>query len=429
MARLGAFCFPGTGHLNPLTALARRLQQRGHSVVIFGIADIETRVKAAGIEFCLIGQSDYPLGTLEKLDQQLGEKTGWQIIRFTMERVSNTARMVLRDGLEAVRNANVDALLVDEADMANNIAEYLGLPFVSLALIPPMVMDNRYPPFYFGWSGSQRWWSRLRNEIAIRLLICLAAPIFAAVNERRVAWGLEVGRRAGDGLSKLAQITQLPRALEFDIDPPPPHLYYTGPFVDAALRPAVDFAWDRLDGRPLVYASLGTLQNRSLDIFRKIAEACAGLNVQLVISLGGGLEPDRLGNLSGNPVVVRFAPQLELVKRASAVITHAGLNTVLESLAKGVPLVCIPLGNDQPGVASRVATHGAGVVVPPGRASAERLRSAVRAVLEDESYRNAARQLQSAMAKIDGPERAADIVEDVLKIRTGVRAQGVSTHP
>ena len=72
--------------------------------------------------------------------------------------------------------------------------------------------------------------------------------------------------------------------------------------------------------------------------------------------------------------------------------------------------------------ASRVATHGAGVVVPPGRASAERLRSAVRAVLEDESYRNATRKLQSAMAKIDGPERAADIVEDVLKIRTGVRA-------
>ncbi len=419
MARLGAFCFPGTGHLNPLTALARRLQQRGHTVVIFGIADVEARVKAAGIEFCLIGQDDYPPGTLEKLDRQLGEMTGLKAIRFTMDRVRNTARMVLRDGLEAVRAANLDALLIDEADMANSIAEYLGLPFVSLALIPPMVQDNRYPPFYFGWSGSQRWWSRLRNEIAIRVLIRLAAPIFAAVNERRVAWGLKVGRRPGDGLSNLAQIAQLPRALEFDIEPPPPHLYYTGPFVDATQRPTVEFAWDRLDGRPLVYASLGTLQNRSLDIFRKIAEACAGLNVQLVISLGGGLEPDRLGNLSGDPLVVKFAPQLELVKRASIVITHAGLNTVLESLAEGVPLVCIPLGNDQPGVASRVATHGAGVVIPPRKANAERLRAAVRAVIEGESYRNAARQLQSAMAQIDGPERAADIVEDVLKIRIG----------
>src|SRR5580704_3981748 len=113
MARLGAFCFPGTGHLNPLTALARRLQQRGHSVVIFGIADVEARVTAAGIEFCLIGQCDYPLGTLEKLDRQLGEMTGLKAIRFTMDRVRDTARMVLRDGLEAVRAANLDALLID----------------------------------------------------------------------------------------------------------------------------------------------------------------------------------------------------------------------------------------------------------------------------------------------------------------------------
>lgn len=416
MARLGAFCFPGTGHLNPLTALARRLQQRGHTVIIFGIADVESRVRATGIEFCLIGQSDYPLGTLQKLDQRLGEMTGVAVLRFTMERVSNTARMVLRDGLEAVRNADLDALLVDETDMANNIAEYLGLPFISLALIPPLVNDNRYPPFYFGWSGSQRWWSRLRNEIAIRVLTRVARPIFAAVNEYRVAWGLSVGRHPGEGLSKLAQITQVPRALEFEIDPLPPNLYYTGPFVDPAQRPHIDFPWDRLDGRPLIFASLGTLQNQSCEKFRIIAEACAGLSVRLVMSLGGGMDREQLGILPGDPLVVNYAPQLELIKRATLVITHAGLNTVLESLSEGVPMVCIPLGNDQPGVAARVKAHGAGVVVPPRRVNAKRLRSAVRAVLENDSYRLAARKIQAAIAEIDGLDRAADIIEDVLKI-------------
>jgi MGT family glycosyltransferase len=402
--------------------LARRLQQRGHTVIIFGVADVESRVRAAGIDFCLIGQSDYPPGTLQKLDHQLGELKGMAAVHFTLMRISNTARMVLRDGLGAVRNAQVDGLLIDETEMASNIAEYLGLPFVSVALIPPLVNDNRYPPFYFGWSGSQRWWARLRNEIAIRILTRVASPIFDGVNEYRAAWGMKVGVPE-DGLSKLAQVTQLPRALEFDIEPLPPHLYYTGPFVDATQRPVVDFPWDRLDGRPLVFASLGTLQNRSRDLFRKIAEACAGLNVQLVVSLGGGLEPDRLGALSGDPLVVRFAPQLEIVKRASVVITHGGINTVLESLAEGVPLVCIPLGNDQPGVAARVKAHGAGVVVPPRRVNAKRLRSAVRAVLENDSYRLAARKIQSAIAEVDGLDRAADIIEDVLKIGSGARAQ------
>lgn len=417
MARLGAFCFPGTGHLNPLTALARRLQQRGHTVIIFGIADVESRVRAAGIDFCLIGQSDYPLGTLQKLDQKQGELTTLQVLRFTMDRIRNTARMVLRDGPEAVRNAKVDALLIDEADMANNVAEYLGLPFVSLALIPPLVKDNRYPPFYFGWSGSQRWWARLRNEIAIRVLTRVASPIFAAVNEYRAKWGLRVGLPE-EGLSKLAQITQLPRALEFEIDPLPPHLYYTGPFVDVDQRPPMDFPWERLDGRPLIFASLGTLQNQSREKFRIIAEACAPLDVQLVMSLGGGFDRAQLGSLVGDPLVVNYAPQLDLIKRASVVITHAGINTVLESLAEGKPLVCIPLGNDQPGVAARVKARGAGIVIPPRKVNAKRLRAAVRAVLENDSYRSAARSIQSAMAKIDGLELAADLIENALKIRS-----------
>jgi len=415
MARIGAFCFPGTGHINPITALARRLQQRGHTVVIFGIADIEAPVKAAGVEFCLIGESDYPLGTLKKLDQRLSEQRGLATFRFTVERVRNTALMVLRDGPQAVRDARVDALLVDEADMGGSVAEHLGLPYISIACFPPLVQDDRIPPFCFGWSGGQGWLSRLRNRLGFWLLSRIAAPIFSAVNQQRRAWGLKPYSRSTDALSPLAQIAQLPAALEFEVGDRPPILHYTGPFVDPGQRPSVEFEWNRLDGRPLVYASLGTLQNGSQDIFQVIADACAGLHVQLVISLGGGLDPERLGVLSGDPLVVKFAPQLELVKRAAVVITHAGLNTTLESLAEGVPLVCIPLGNDQPGVAARVAARGAGVVVSRRRLNAKRLRSAVHAVLNDGRYRRAARNTQASMRHMDGLQLAAEIVEDALE--------------
>jgi zeaxanthin glucosyltransferase len=121
--------------------------------------------------------------------------------------------------------------------------------------------------------------------------------------------------------------------------------------------------------------------------------------------------------------VVKYAPQLEIVKRAAAVITHAGLNTTLESLAEGVPLVCIPLGNDQPGVAARVAARGACVVVPRRKLNAKRLRSAVRAVLKDEQYRCAARETQAAILRVDGLQRAADIIEHALKIGAATRAE------
>ncbi len=98
MARLGVFCFSGTGHINPMTALAHRLGERGHQVVFFGIADTEAQVRAAGAEFHLIGEHDYPLGTLKKLDQRLGELQGLAALRFTVERIKDTARMILRDG-------------------------------------------------------------------------------------------------------------------------------------------------------------------------------------------------------------------------------------------------------------------------------------------------------------------------------------------
>ena len=399
-----------------MTALARRLEQRGHKVVLFGIADTEARVRAAGIDFHLIGAEDYPLGTLQKLDQQLSELSGLATFRFTVERVRNTAAMILRDGPEAVRSANLDALLIDEADMGGNIAEHLGLPFVSIAFFPPLVRNDRIPPFCFSWNGNQDPLSRLRNRLGMRLLSRIAAPIYSVVNQQRAAWGLKPLTHSTEALSPLAQITQLPEALEFTTAGKSPILHYAGPFVDKQQRPPVDFPWHQLDGRPLVYASLGTLQNGSEESFKIIAEGCSGLNVQLVLSLGGGLDPARLANLPGNPIVVRYAPQLDLLQRASAVITHAGLNTVLESLAESVPLVAIPLGNDQPGVAARIAAKGAGVVIPKRKLNVSRLRSAVQSVLGDGRYRAAARNLQAAIQQVDGLERAADIIEDALKI-------------
>jgi len=122
----------------------------------------------------------------------------------------------------------------------------------------------------------------------------------------------------------------------------PAWFHFTGPLVDPASRAVADFPWQQLNGKLLIYASLGTIQNQQLELFARIAEACWHLDAQLVIAL------------AGDPLVVGFAPQLELLQRAALTITHAGLNTVLESLSCGVPMVAIPIAKDHPGVAARV---------------------------------------------------------------------------
>ena len=417
MARIGVICFPGIGHLNPFTALGLALQQRGHQVVFFGIADIESRIRAAGLEFHIIGAQDYPFGTLRKLDRKLSELRGLSVFRFTVERIRDTALMVLRDAPDAIRRAEVDAMIIDQADFGGSVADHLGLPFASVSILPPFIRDNRVPPFLFGWPAHYDPLSRLRNELAVRLLSWVAGPIYRVVNQQRSAWGLETFKREEDALSRLAQITQLPHALEFEGCPHPATLHYTGLFRFDLKRPPVDFPWDKLDGRPLVYASLGTLQNGSEVAFRIIAAGCANLNAQLVISLGGGLNVEGFRNLPGQPIVVEFAPQLDLLKRASVVITHAGLNTVLESIAEGKPMLAIPIGNDQPGVAARLKARGAAIVLPRRSLTPSKIENAVRTLLNNDQYRTAVAALRDSIGQIDGAALAAQIIEEKLSLQ------------
>src|ERR1700730_3697103 len=110
-----------------------------------------------------------------------------------------------------------------------------------------------------------------------------------------------------------AWMTQCPREFDFESSHWPPQFHHTGPFHDGAGRVEVDFPWQRLTGEPLIYASMGTLQNGLENVFRAIAEAAAShRNGQLVLSIGSHFDLNQIGPLPSNAVVVRHAPQLEL---------------------------------------------------------------------------------------------------------------------
>jgi MGT family glycosyltransferase len=156
-----------------------------------------------------------------------------------------------------------------------------------------------------------------------------------------------------------AVITQTPREFDFPIPHLPPQFHYAGPFQLNQGREPVPFPWEKLTDKPLVYASMGTLVNGLKNVYSSILEAVGEFRqMQVVLSVGRNIGPGDLGPIPSNAIVVSIAPQIELLKRAALCITHAGLNTTLEALAEGVPMVAIPIGYDQPGVASRIAYHG-----------------------------------------------------------------------
>ena len=149
-------------------------------------------------------------------------------------------------------------------------------------------------------------------------------------------------------------ITQTPREFDYPNARWPAQFHYAGPFHDDEGRKTIPFPWEKLTGEPLIYAALGTIVNGLEFVYRIILDAVRTIpGIQVALSVGHNIDLDDLGPIPSNTIVVKSAPQIELLKRAALCITHAGLNTTLESLAQGVPMVAIPIGYDQPGVASR----------------------------------------------------------------------------
>lgn len=136
----------------------------------------------------------------------------------------------------------------------------------------------------------------------------------------------------------------------------------------------------------------------------------------MVISTGGGVSPDALGDLPGWPVVVPYAHQLELLRTAVLAVTHAGLNTVLDALSMGVPMVAVPVTNEQPGIAARVVWTGAGEAIPLRQATSQRLRPLMTRVLSHPPYRAAAERARDSIQAGGGAPRAAEIIEQNLSL-------------
>jgi zeaxanthin glucosyltransferase len=415
MARIGCFSYSGVGHVSPLLSLAHQLQGRGHDLTFFQLPDLEARIRAADIRYAAYGADDMPVGSLSRGLEESSRLEGLAAFGRVIKDIASECRLVLQDAPELVRKHGIEFLLVDECcDAAATLARTRGIPFVSLALALTRVAEPGIPHW-----GCPLPYSDDPEVVAqytpwAKAIRVAASPLLEPINQERARFGFAAIKHITETHSELANISQQPASFDFPRHELPASFHYTGPFVERKARPDAPFAWEQLDGRPLVSASLGTLQNRLPRVFRIIAEACAGLDVQLVMGLGDGLHPEELGKLPGNPIVLSYAPQLQLLERSSLMVTHAGMNSALECLAHGVPMVAIPITHDQPNIAQRIVWTGSGVMLSLKNLTTERLREAMVNLFSNSLYRNGARRLQQDIQKINGLNRAADLVEEVI---------------
>jgi MGT family glycosyltransferase len=424
----GVLSFTGTGHLNSLIALSQSLKDRGHRITFFEKPKIEDRVRQAGLDFIPLGN-----GGSSSKDQMnrngSGRSSKLSDIRFNLERIERDLKMYLDETPPALIEAGVDALLVNEIALTGpTVAQIAHLPYFIISTSVPHHFGWDAYPWYSGYKYSASWHSLIETAFFEVSALRMRGPIRRVLDDYRRQVGLEPIKQARQSRPELAHITQLPQCLDSPRAGLPGNFHYTGPFANRVARPDVEFPWDRLDGRPVIYMSLGTTRNVQAFVFRLVSEACRDLDLQLVISLGGRFDPDMFSDLPGNPLVTRYAPQLELVRLATIVVTHGGPNTVFETLMEGKPMLAIPLAHDQPAIAARLERLGIAEVLPVMRLTVSKIHRAVTKLLNDPTYRDAAVKMQAGLHSLCGSQRAVDVIEEAIEECPANQRHGSTAH-
>jgi MGT family glycosyltransferase len=417
--KIGFLCLPVTGHLNSMTGLARKLQSRGHEVVFIGVPDTERAIRAADIQFVPFCENEYPPGSIDKSWGAVANLHGLDVIRYTARAlVPELLGAALKHLPGKLAETGVEALVLDSLYFVEIVPIHLRIPYVRIWSVLHLDFSGATPLGLYSWPHETTPEAMARNMSGLQTFGELRGPVLAFAqayadrNELEIDWSDPAATNC-----ELATITQTPKEFDFPIPELPPGFHYAGPLHDNEGREPVPFSWEKLNGKPLIYASMGTLVNGLKNVYRTILEAVSEFpDMQVVLSVGRNVDPNDLGPVPANTIVVSSAPQIELLTRATLCITHAGLNTTLEALAQGVPLVAIPIGYDQPGVASRIAYHGVGEFVELDDLSKQRLSELIAKVTSDLGYRGKARWFQSVLRGKRGLEVAADIIEQVFGV-------------
>ena len=172
------------------------------------------------------------------------------------------------------------------------------------------------------------------------------------------------------------------------------------------------------DGRPLVYVTLGTVQNR-LPLLAPAVAALARLPVRVLVTVGPDGDPDALGPQPDHVHVERWVDQPRVLQHCDVVVSHAGSGTFLGALAEGLPQLCLPQAADQFRNSEGARRAGVAAVLHPDESSPEAIAGAVRALLTDDALRRRARGVADEIAAMPSPADVVDVL--VATFRGGGR--------
>ena len=382
------------GHVHPMVPLAHALRDRGHEIRWLTGPDATPRLAAAGNTAVAVGipwedvRSEYrrrypeaaSLAPVEVPDHVFPSLFG-----------EIAPPIVLEDVLRFAREWRPDLVINDAGEFSGPIAAAAtGVPSATHGF-------GALTPVHRVEGAAER-----------------VAPLWRSV-------GLEP--RAYGGLYAHLYLDIYPPSLQVAPTDHVPHRQLLRPvaFDDAGDASTIDLEAGP-DADPLVYLTLGTI-NRDRAPLQTALEGIAGLQVRVLVTVGPAGDPEAFGPQPGHVRVERYVPQTRVLRHCAVVVSHAGSGTFLATLAQGVPQLCLPQAADQFLNAAACAASGAGLTLQPHEATAEAIGAAVSRLLDESSFRDAARKLAAEIAAMPGPADVVSVLETLAAPTVGQAAR------
>jgi MGT family glycosyltransferase len=411
---------PNPGHVSPMLALAQHLSKVGHQVTFHTSECFRERAESAGLRFVpFAGKANYdyrcPPG-LEKLNNATADE---QLLHHLKKIFAETIPDQHQGIQRILRETPVDLILVDT---------------IFFGLFPLLLGPGDDRPPVLGCGVNPMWLSSVDcgplipsdgtpegNRSAVEDIKGFQKrfqPLHEEINRQLSAYGVpQMPHYFFDCMYLLPDIFLqfTAEAFEFPRRDMPDSLSFAGPLLPAASTEFKEPAWwgELDDARQVVLVTQGTLANQ--DFGELIQPALVGLaNEDVLVIVAAGRSDTEAIVAPANARVASFIPFDRLLPKVDVMVTNGGYGAVNHACSLGVPIVTAGDTEDKAWVGARVGWSGAGINLKIRYPKAEQIRDAVRAVLREERYREAARLLRLDFASYDALGKITEVVESTL---------------
>ena len=384
------FCIPAYGHTNPTLNVVRELVKRGHRVFYYSSNSFRQIIEDTKATFISLDEYDLE----HKLKPEDAARIGKDIAFSTRIIVDTT--LALNDRvLNDMQKIKPDCIVYDSmAYWGKAVAMKLNIPYVCSTTT---FAFNRYSA------------KTMKQKPAEIFNFLFSMP--------------ETGRQIKRLKDKGYPIKNVLDLISNDENTPT--VVYTSSlfqpysetfndsfaFVGPSIRPKTsDFIKKK---EKLIYISMGTVNNNMIKLYRKMIEAFADIDYQVLISIGNSTDRKALEPVPENIEIYNSVDQIAVLEKADLFISHAGMNSVSESLYFGVPLILLPITAEQKAVATRVTQLNAGIILED--ISIENITQKANELLINSSYKENALKISRSFHNCTGAKGAADKILSTIK--------------